>query len=121
MLEILSKDDLDKIVDDELRTYIHSAFNELSDDLEYPGDGYFICIDANEEVEISPIKLILGDAKINKVSLDIFEDITQKGDIIEIFLVLDDRFWMSLVLHKSMLSDDLLQKLPEIVVYEESS
>jgi len=114
MIEILGKDAINQIADEALRSYAARAFKELSEEVAYPDDGCFVAIDFTHELETNPLRLTLCELpSINDGLLDGIEIVIQQEDILELFIVINDGFWVSLLLHTSLLSEAHLHKLLE--------
>ncbi len=56
MIQVLSKADVNKIVDPVLRAGVFKEFDRLPDDFQYPEYGYFVVVESVEELT-NPVEL----------------------------------------------------------------
>lgn len=115
MIEILGKDAINQIADEALRSYAARAIKELSEEVAYPDDGCFVAIEFTHELETNPLRLTLCELPgLYDGLLDRIEIVIRQGDILELFIVINDGFWVSLILHKRLLNDVLLRKILDV-------
>lgn len=108
MLEILHRDDINKIQDILLKEYIIYSLNRLPDDFILPEYGYFIIIENFSELESNPIKF--SHCELPSVNDDFFDEIELievKNDIVEVLFIIHNDFAISLVFYLSILPHDM--------------
>ena len=95
MIEILSRDDVEKISDPVLRAGVLKEFDRLPDDYQYPEYGYFIVIEGLDDIPA----LVQIISKYTARSLhDCVEMVEEFNGYVQVVLVLEADFGMSLFL-----------------------
>lgn len=120
MVEILSKDDIQK-VDAVLQEYLEYSFARLYEGYQYPEYGYFIVIEKFQEL-LHPLNIkeyhipSISNAAFFKRYIELVE--IHKG-IVEIVLLLDNDFGVSLIMKEAILPADILSRLKAIAIEKE--
>lgn len=109
MVEILKFDDVDKIEDIELKKYAQYSLDRLPDDYCYPEYGYFIIIENLDEIEGYKTKFTnFTLPSFENGLLDMIEIVEHKANIVEIVILIDNDFSVSLIMYQSIISDKLI-------------
>jgi hypothetical protein len=112
MIELLNKGDVSLIKNPALKEYTLYSFDRLPSDFVYPEYGYFIIIEQFDELLNSPLPL-------SKCRLPSFNDglfhyielIEQKENVLEIVILVDNDFGVSLILESKIVPTEILDKL----------
>ena len=114
MIQILTKDDVNKVSDPIIAVGIREEFDRLSDDFLYPAYGYFIVIEKLEEltnpVELNTI-IVQHTARSLVNSLELIEE--SKG-YCQVLLILHADFGLSLFVSEEIMSFAQLKKMFEV-------
>lgn len=105
MIEILSKNDINKVEDGKLKEYLIYSFNRLPQNFNYPEYGFFVVIETIDE--------LLEGFKLSKYSItgldsglcDEINMVEVKDKIIEILVFVDNDINISLVLSIDILDE----------------
>jgi hypothetical protein len=111
MIEILQRDDYSQVQDEKLKSYLTYSFQRLPKDFQYPEYGYFVIIEDIKEIE-KP--LTLTTYIISPLQIEFFEYVElveEKDGVVEIVLLLDNDFGVSLMIRRDILDDGLYQQL----------
>lgn len=117
MIEILSKTDINKVMDIKLRDYLVYSFNRLPEDYIYPEYGYFIIIE--DFKELNSHKIELSNYTINSIQDGMFEDINIveiNGEIIEILVFVDNEISVSFIMYENIIDKETREKLEEYLI-----
>jgi len=113
MIEILSKDNYPPITNQSLQNYLHYSLQRLPQDFIYPEFGYFVIVEDLSELE-SPHQFngITLPSLLDDNFFERYVELVEfKDDIIEIVVSLDNDFGVSLIMEKSIIPIDILEKL----------
>lgn len=114
MIELLSKSDVNLIANPALKDYALFSFERLPSDYIYPDYGYFIVIENFEELLHNPLPLSKCKLpSINDGLFDYIELVEQKEGILEIVILVDNDFGVSLILESKIIPIEILDKLLE--------
>ena len=111
MIEILSKADVAMISDSVLRAGVLKEFDRLPDDYEYPQYGYFIVIESRDN--IPALEQIISQYTARSLH-DSVEMVEAFDGYVQVVLVLEADFGVSLFLKAEVMSLDQLKELFEI-------
>jgi len=117
MIEILNKSDINKVKDQELKDYLDYPFKRLSENFDYPIDGYFVIIETFEELIGECINLT--NTQIPSLNTGLYDEINMvemKDEIIEVLVFLDNDVSVSLILKMNILPSTHQNKLKEYVL-----
>lgn len=112
MIELLNKGDVSLIKNPALKEYAIYSFERLPSDFVYPEYGYFIIIEHFEELLKNPIPF--SKCKLpsfNDGLLDYIELVEQKGDVLEVVILANNDFGVSLILESKIVPKEILDKL----------
>jgi len=112
MIELLNKGDVSLIKNPALKEYAIYSFDRLPSDFVYPEYGYFIIIEHFDELLKSP--LLFSKCQLPSFNDGLFEHIElieQKGDVLEIVILVDNDFGVSLILESKIVPKEILNKL----------
>ena len=111
MIKILSKKDLTQVSDPVLVTGINKEFKRLPKDFQYPEYGYFIVIEELTEL-IHPIELnqIISEHTL-RLLCECVEIVEVFEGYIQVLLVLNSDFGISLFINEKTISSILWKKL----------
>lgn len=112
MIELLNKGDVSLIMNPALKEYATYSFERLPSDFVYPEYGYFIIIEHFDELLQNPLPF--SKCKLpsfNDGLLDYIELVEQKGDILEIVILVNNDFGVSLILESKIAPKEILDKL----------
>lgn len=114
MIELLSKSDVNLIANPALKEYALFSFERLPSDYIYPDYGYFIVIENFEELLLNPLPFSKCKLpSINDGIFDYIELVEQKEGILEVVILVDNDFGVSLILESKILPQVILDKLLE--------
>ena len=114
MIELLSKSDVNLIANPALKEYALYSFERLPSDYIYPDYGYFIVIEYFEELLQNPLPFSKCKLpSINDGLFDYIELVEQKEGILEIVILVDNDFGVSLILESKIIPKATLSKLLE--------
>lgn len=114
MIELLSKSDVSLIANSALKEYAIYSFDRLPSDYIYPDYGYFIIIEHFEELLLNPLPFT--KCKLPSITdglFDYIELVEQKCGILEIVILVDNDFGVSLILKLKIIPNEILDKLLE--------
>lgn len=106
MIEILHRSDIEKIVDDRIKDYLLYSFLRLPEDYIYPDYGYFVVIESIKDLESDLIKL--STISLPNIENGLFDDIELveiQDEIIELVILYDNDFGVSLIIPMEILGD----------------
>ena len=112
MIELLNKGDVSLIKNPALKEYATYSFERLPSDFVYPDHGYFIIIEQFDELLQNPLPF--SKCKLpsfNDGLLDYIELVEQKEDILEVLVLVDNDFGVSLILESRIVPKEILDKL----------
>lgn len=112
MIELLEKGDVSLIHNPALKEYATYSFERLPSDFVYPEYGYFIIIEHFDELLQNPLPF--SKCKLPSLNDGLFEYIElveQKGDILEIVILVNNDFGVSLILESKIVPKEILDKL----------
>lgn len=114
MIQISTKDDVNKVSDPVIAVGIQEEFERLSDDFLYPAYGYFIVIEKIEELT-DPLELNTIITQHTARSLvDSLELIEEYKGYCQVLLILHADFGLSLFVSEKIMSLTQLKKLFEV-------
>ena len=118
MIEILNKSDIVKVSNKEFVDYLQYSFNRLPSDFEYPSFGYFVIIESFDELENN---IQLKNHKLPPITnSDFFELYYElyeiRDNILEIVLLLDNDFGISLIMDKNIIPNDIWSNLTKLML-----
>lgn len=112
MIELLNKGDVSLINNPALKEYALYSFERLPSDFVYPEYGYFIIIEQFDELLKSPLPF--SKCKLpsfNDGLLDYIELVEQREGILEVLILFDSFFGVSLILESKIVPKEILDKL----------
>ena len=112
MIELLNKGDVSLIKNPALKEYAIYSFERLPSDFVYPEYGYFIIIEHFDELFQNPLPF--SKCKLpsfNDGLVDYIELVEQKEDVLEIVVLVDSDFGVSLILESKIVPKEILEKL----------
>ena len=115
MLEIYSKSDIEKIVDNELKEYLEYAFARFEEGYVYPQSGYYIVIQEYQEL-LQPLKLehyayklpAITDERFFTAYLEVMEI---KEEVVDLLLLCNNEYGLNLIMKKEILPQGVLKRL----------
>ena len=117
MIEILNKEDINKIQNEKLKNHLNKSFERLTKEFDYPNDGYFVIIENQNEIKSTPITL--STCQLNSLDENLYDDINMveiEDGVIEILVFIDNDVNVAFVILEDMLDEDIKQKLQEFVI-----
>ena len=112
MIEILKPQDVNHVHDLKLQHYLDYAFKRLPKDFKYPEYGYFVIIESETELQTNPIQLThCTIPSLQTHFFDYVELVEEQEGVLEIVLILESDFGISLIIKKELLSEALLNRL----------
>ena len=113
MIEILSKDNYPPITNQSFQNYLHYSLNRLPKEYLYPEFGYFVIVEDFSELETTNT---FNNIQMPSLRDDIFferylELVELKDDVIEIVVLLDADWGISIIMEKAIIPLDILEKL----------
>jgi hypothetical protein len=112
MIELLNKGDISLIKNPALKEYAIYSFDRLPSDFVYPEHGYFIIIEHFDELLKNPLPF--SKCQLPSFNDSLFEHIElieQKENVMEIVILVDNDFGVSLILESKIVSKEILDKL----------
>ena len=97
MIEVLQPEDIEKIDVPEVQAYLHKRFKEIDYRLTPHIEGYFLYIDAFLLLYKSNQLKYLILPSITEGLFDKVEGVSVEGDIVEVSLLFNNEFLMSLI------------------------
>ena len=112
MIELLAKRDVSLIANPALKEYTLFSFKRLPSDYIYPDYGYFIVFEHFEELLQNPLPFSKCKLpSINDGLFDYVELVEQKEGILEVVILVDNDFGVSLILESKIIPKEILDKL----------
>lgn len=112
MIELLNKGDVSLIKNPALKEYALYSFDRLPSDFVYPEHGYFIIIEHFDELLQNPLPF--SKCKLpsfNDGLFDYIELVEQSEGILEVLILFDSFFGVSLILESNIVPTEILDKL----------
>ncbi|NBK99631.1 MAG: hypothetical protein EOM50_16770 [Erysipelotrichia bacterium] len=112
MIELLNQGDVSQIMNPALKEYATYSFERLPSDFIYPDYGYFVIIEHFDELLQNPLPF--SKCKLpsfNEGLLDYIELVEQKKDVLEVVILADNDFGVSLILESKIVPKEILDKL----------
>lgn len=117
MIEVLSKNDVSNISNEKSRDFLISCFDRLPKEFFYPKDGYFILVEDFNELLFESIKI--GNVVLPSFENGLYEYISMvevENDYMEILLLLDNDFGVSLILLKNTIPNTHNEELKKFII-----
>lgn len=112
MIELLNQGDVSLINTPALKEYALYSFDRLPSDFVYPEHGYFIIIEHFDELLQNPLPFSKCQLpSFNDGLLNYIELVEQKVDVLEIVILVDNDFGVSLILESKIVPAEILDKL----------
>lgn len=117
MIEILNKEDINKIQDEKLKNHLYKSFDRLTKEFDYPNDGYFVIVENLNEIKSTPISL--STCQLNSLDAGLYDDINMveiEDEVVEILVFIDNDMNVAFVILENMLDDEIKDKLQEYII-----
>ena len=117
MIEILNKEDINKVQNKKLKNHLYKSFDRLTKEFDYPNDGYFVIIENQNEIKSTPITL--STCQLNSLDTGLYDDINMveiEDGVVEILVFIDNDVNVAFVILENILDEDIKQKLQEFVI-----
>ena len=117
MIEILNKEDINKVQNEKLKNHLYKSFDRLTKEFDYPNDGYFVIIENQDEIKSTPITL--STCQLNSLDTGLYDDINMveiEDGVVEILVFIDNDVNVAFVILENILDEDIKQKLQEFVI-----
>ncbi len=112
MIELLNKGDVSLIKNPALKEYAIYSFDRLPSDFVYPNYGYFIIIEHFDELLKNPLPFTKCQLpSFNDGLLNYMELVELKEGILEVLILVDNDFGVSLILESKIVPTESLDKL----------
>lgn len=117
MIEILNKEDINKVHDEKLKNHLYKSFDRLTKEFEYPNDGYFVIVENLNEIKSTPISL--STCQLNSLDTGLYDDINMveiEDEVVEILVFIDNDVNVAFVILENILDIEVKAKLQEYII-----
>ncbi len=117
MIEILNKEDINKVHDEKLKNHLYKSFDRLTKEFDYPNDGYFVIVENQNEIKSTPISL--STCQLNSLDTGLYDDINMveiEDEVVEILVFIDNDVNVAFVMLENMLDIEVKKKLQEYII-----
>ena len=117
MIEILNKEDINKVNDEKLKNHLYKSFDRLTKEFDYPNDGYFVIVENQNEIKSTPISL--STCQLNSLDAGLYDDINMveiEDEVVEILVFIDNDVNVAFVVLENMLDIEVKEKLQEYII-----
>ena len=99
MIEVMYLKDIEKIDDSKVKKYLHKRFQELNHVLSPQSEGYFLYVEDFNSLHINHRQHNFTLPSIAEGMLESIENVTVQDNIVEVSLLFNNEFMISLILH----------------------
>ena len=117
MIEILNKEDINKVHDGKLKNHLYKSFDRLSKEFDYPNDGYFVIVENLNEIKSIPISL--STCQLNSLDTGLYDEINMveiEDEVVEILVFIDNDVNVAFVILENILDIEVKAKLQEYII-----
>lgn len=117
MIEILNKEDINKVHDEKLKNHLYKSFDRLSKEFDYPNDGYFVIVENLNEIKSIPISL--STCQLNSLDTGLYDEINMveiEDEVVEILVFIDNDVNVAFVILENILDIEVKAKLQEYII-----
>lgn len=117
MIEILNKEDINKVQDEKLKNHLYKSFDRLTKEFDYPNDGYFVIVENLNEIKSIPISL--STCQLNSLDTGLYDEINMveiEDEVVEILVFIDNDVNVAFVILESILDIEVKAKLQEYII-----
>ena len=109
MIEIFDENDISRIPSQKVRDHLHKRFKEIGELLNPAAEGYFVYVDDFEQLYHRNVLRFVELPSIEEGFLKYNEGVMQCGEIVEVSILFNNEFLLTLVL------DDLSEDQKSLV------